>query len=57
MLATPPLGSKPAQARGSPGKTRQRHRKIVAKPSRRRQIPIDRAGRTAEPEPARGFLP
>jgi hypothetical protein len=30
---------------------------IARQPTSRRQIPIDKARRTTEPEPARGFLP
>jgi hypothetical protein len=37
--------------------TRSKGTQIAQQPACRRQIPIDKARRTTEPEPARGFLP
>ena len=46
-----PLGSRPPRAPRSANTSHQCHRKAVAKPPCRRQIPIDRTGRSAEPDP------
>jgi hypothetical protein len=58
LPAPPPSRPKFTPHVALPAVTRQSKAiQIAQQPGSRRLIPIDKASRTAEPEPARGFLP